>query len=436
MTAPHARGPAASGVQAAYDVIVVGAGLAGMFAGALAAQRGARTLVIGRGLGGTHLGTGTIDVWGYTAAGRPAENPLAEAQRLAGPGHPLTLAGLPALEGSLAELQALGAAAGYPLEGRLDRNHFLPTALGAVRPTCLAPQTFLAGEVREPTEIVLGEVPGFRDFFANYAVANLKAAGHAARAVSLELPYGPTRRDAFATDLARLLDRDSYRASAAQLWRPVLKGVTRLGLPAILGQSDAMTAWGDLSEKLGVALFEIPLLPPSVPGMRLFNLLQTAIEEARGRVIIGPGVTGWASDGRARGIVAATAGGPRRYSAQHVVLATGGFRHGGLHAPALGQARETVFDLPVMTGQDWFAPVYWDKHPYARFGVRVNEAFQPLNPAGSVVYENVYAIGGLLAGADRHGEGSREGIDLATAYKAVQQIPLPVGTGAAGRKPA
>ena len=436
MTAPHPGGPAPSGVQAAYDVIVVGAGLAGLFAGALAARRGARTLVIGRGLGGTHLGSGAIDVWGHTAAGLPAENPLAEAQHLAGPGHPLTLAGWPALEGGLAELQGLSTAAGYPLEGQPDRNHFLPTALGAVRPTCLAPQSFVAGELRESTELALGQFAGFRDFFADYAVANLNAAGHAARAVSLELPYGPTRRDAFATDLARLLDRASYRASAAQLWRPALKGVARLGLPAVLGVGEAMAAWGDLSEKLGVALFEIPLLPPSVPGMRLFSLLQSALEEARGRLIVGPRVSGWVEAGRVQGIVAATAGGPRRYHAAHVILATGGFRHGGLECPTVGQARETVFDLPVTTGPDWFAPVYWGQHPYARFGVRVNAALQPLNTDGEAIYDNIHAIGGLLAGADRHGEGSREGIDLATAYKAVQQIALPAGTGATERKPA
>jgi glycerol-3-phosphate dehydrogenase subunit B len=434
--APH--GSAASAVQARYDVIVVGAGLAGLFAGALAARRGARTLVIGQGVGGTHLGAGTIDVWGYTAAGQPAEDPLAEAQRQAGSEHPLTVAGLPALEAGLAEFQALCAAAGYVLKGSLRRNHLLPTALGAVRPTCLAPLTFTAGELREPAEITLGEIPGFRDFFADYAVANLNAAGHAARAVALELPYGPTRRDAFATDLARLLDRDSYRASAAQLWRPALKGAQRLGLPAILGQHHAPDAWRDLTERLGLPVFEIPLLPPSVPGMRLFNLLQNAVEAAGGRVVVGPSVSGWVEQGRAAGVVAATSGGPRRYAAGHVVLATGGFRHGGLLGAALGQAREAVFDLPVVTGQEWYAPVYMGQHPYARFGVRANPAMQPIDVGGAVVYDNVYAVGGLLAGADRRAEGSREGIDLATAYKAVAQLDLtqPAGAGATGRNDA
>jgi glycerol-3-phosphate dehydrogenase subunit B len=421
------------GIQARYDVVVVGAGLAGLLAGTLAARRGLRTLVIGRGVGGTHLGTGTIDVWGYGPDGQPVDDPLAAAERLAGPEHPLRLAGLAAVEHGLRELQGLAAAAGYPLEGSAHRNHWLPTALGAVRPTCLAPRSFTAGELRDPAEITLGEIPGFRDFYAGYAVANLAAAGHAARAVALELPYGPTRRDAFATDLARLLDRESYRASAAQLWRPALKGAARLGLPAILGYHDAGAAWHDLSERLGVPVFEIPLLPPSVPGMRLFNILQTALEAAGSRVIIGPNVTGWVEQGRVLGIVAETAGGPRRYAAAHLILASGGFRHGGLQAPAPGQARETVLDLPVVTEQDWYAPVYWGQHPYARFGVRTNAALQPVNAAGAVVYDNVRAIGGLLAGADRRAEGSREGIDLATAYQAVQQLPRAVPAGAAGR---
>jgi glycerol-3-phosphate dehydrogenase subunit B len=419
---------AAPGAQAAYDVIIVGAGLAGLFAGVLAAARGNRVLVIARGLGGLQLGTGSIDVWGYRPDGNVAENPVAEAENAAGEHHPLRLAGFDVLRSALDEFRALCSEAGYVMQGSADHNHFLPTAIGAVRPTCLAPQSFTSGELRHVnSELVLGELPGFRDFFADFAAANLNATGYRARAISLEMPRMPARRDAFATDLARLLDGERYRADLARLWRPWLAGVKRLGLPAIIGLRHATAAWQDLGERLDTVLFEIPVLPPSVPGIRLHNLLQRVFEAAGGRMITGPGVTGWVeSDGtpaaRARGVIANTAGGARYYAAEVVVLATGGFRHGGLLAPAAGQIRESVFDLPAAAGNGWYDPIYWAAQPYARFGLRVNSQMQVLDASGGAVYDNVLAVGGLLAGADRNSEASREGIDLATAYKAAQTI--------------
>jgi glycerol-3-phosphate dehydrogenase subunit B len=424
-----ASAAAAPVVQARYDVIVVGAGLAGLFAGALAARRGACTLVIARGQGSTHLGLGTIDVWGYQSesGGRPASlvaNPTAALGALADPAHPYSLTGRDALEAALSELQALCTQGGYPLQGGPDHNYFLPTAVGAVRPTCLAPEAMTAGDVRLPGDLVLADVAGFRDFFADLAAANLRAAGYAARALPLELPRLPTQREAFATDLARLFDQAPYRAEVAERWRPQLAGVTRLGVPAVLGLAPSTTAWHELCDRLGVALFELPLPPPSVPGMRLYEVLRAALERAGGRLIVGPRVQGW-TDGAptALGIRSATAGHTRAYAARHVILATGDFRHGGLEAPAAGQARETVFDLPVSTQAEWFAPLYWQTHPYVRFGLRVDAAMRPFGADGQT-WSNVQAIGGLLAGADRNGEGCREGIDLATAYRAVNALEL------------
>jgi len=416
-----------------YDVIIIGAGLAGMFAGALAAQHSARTLVMARGIGGTHLGTGTVDVWGpHSPAPSPDDkerrlergspSPEVELKKRRTRKHPLGLAGLPALRAALAEFKKICAAAGYPLAGEIHSNFFLPTALGAVRPTCLAPESFTAGEVRQPAELTLARFPGFRDFFADLAVSNLTAAGYAARAVALDLPDFPTRRDSFATDLARAFDEADYRAQVADRWRAALKGVSRLGIPAILGLDEPFTAWRDLSDRLGVEIFEIPILPPSVPGMRLFNNLRRTIEAAGGRVTLGPGIQGWVQADRQVGVIAETAGGPRKLSARSVILATGGFRHGGLESPAKGEVKESVFNLPVTTGKQWFAPLYWDAQPYTRFGVSVNAKMQPVDADGNVIYSNLFAIGGILAGADRLGEGSREGIDLATGWKAVEAM--------------
>jgi glycerol-3-phosphate dehydrogenase subunit B len=429
-------------LQARYDVIVVGAGLAGLFAGALAARRGARTLVLAGGVGGTHLGSGCIGVWGFQPDGALAASPAAvlpklEQQADGAQPHPFALAGREALSDALAELKELCAAHGYPLAGGLDRNHWLPTALGAVRSACLAPETFAAGEVRDAREIVLGDIAGFRDFYAGHAAANLRAAGYGARALTLELPRAPRRRDLFATDLARLFDEPAYRAAVAHVWAPHLRGVERLGLPAVIGYLSGAAAWRDLSDKLGLAIFEVPLAPPSVPGMRLFNVLRAAVEDAGGRVLVGPKAQGWLAPGggAVAGVVAATAGGPRRYAASAVILATGGFRHGGLVAPVPGQAREGVFDVPVAAEGEWFAPLYWGAHPYAAFGVRVNASMQAVDAAGEVLYPNLYAVGGLLAGARRREEGSREGIDLATAWKAVAHLRLAAPIAAVEAQP-
>ncbi len=419
-------------VQAAFDVIVVGAGLAGMFTGALAARRGARTLVIARGQGGTHLGPGSIDVWGYEPASASAErggqpgiarplaaSPAASLAHLPA-GHCLALAGVPALQAALDEFQALCQAGNYPLAGELRRNFKLPTAVGSVRPTCLAPQSYALGDLAREGEIALARFPGFRDFFAEFAAANLTEAGYAARVVTLELPEAPKRREAFSTDLARLFDRPAYREKVAQAWAGALRGVRRLGLPAIVGLQSAAEAHADLTAKLGLEIFEIPCLPPSVPGMRLYNLLLSALQGAGGQLVLGPPVSAWLEEGRVRGVISEPEGGPRAYAGDTLVLATGAFRHGGLVAPERGVVRESVLNLPVAQADQWFAPAYWGAQPYARFGVRVNAQMQPVNERGEVIYSNVLAVGGLLAGADRTSEGSREGIDLATAWKAMQ----------------
>jgi glycerol-3-phosphate dehydrogenase subunit B len=45
---------------------------------------------------------------------------------------------------------------------------------------------------------------------------------------------------------------------------------------------------------------------------------------------------------------------------------------------------------------------------------------QPVDQQGRAYFENLFACGGLLGGADRRRERSRQGIDLVTAYAALE----------------
>ena len=102
------------------DVIVIGAGLAGLM-GALALAEARRApLLLAKGQGATHWTGGTIDVWG----GADERGPRAALRELiaAQPDHPYARAGVAGVEDALERFRALMEAARYPYAGSLDRH--------------------------------------------------------------------------------------------------------------------------------------------------------------------------------------------------------------------------------------------------------------------------------------------------------------------------
>ncbi len=202
--------------------------------------------------------------------------------------------------------------------------------------------------------------------------------------------------------------------------------MTRIGLPAVLGLENPRVVLADVEDALECHVFEIPTLPPSVPGLRLYNLLRAELLTLGGQLILGPTVKGEISKYQRGSVTMHTANKTTKgLSADAILLATGGFSHHGLIANVNGSVSESVFDLPVHYNADretWTAAHYLDSHPYTKFGLRTNKQLQPVDAKGKLVADNIWACGSLLAGADRVSEGSREGISLATAFAAVENI--------------
>ena len=57
------------------DVIVIGGGIAGLFAAITAARRGRQVLLMTKGVGALAIAGGTIDVYGYDANGAAVRSP-------------------------------------------------------------------------------------------------------------------------------------------------------------------------------------------------------------------------------------------------------------------------------------------------------------------------------------------------------------------------
>ena len=413
-----------------YDTVVIGAGLAGLTAALRLAEEGQRVAVLAKGVGATHLSPGTVDVLGYVDG--PVDSPAKALPDFAAanPDHPYRRLPVELIGASLDWFKARLGDHGY--SGGLDENLLVPTAVGVAKPTTLVPETMAAGDLRRGGRFVFVGLRGLKDFYPAYLADNLARAslpGGAeilTRVVELEPTLG-NARDVSGVGFALRFEEAGFRESVlVELDRYLIPGEI-VGFPAVLGVGRAREVWHELETRLGHQVFEVPTLPPSVQGLRLYETMTTAFRRQGGRLVVGSTVAGAkTSSGRVEGLVAKTAGRPLTYRARSFVLATGGFASGGLQLEASGQVRETVFDLPVAgvpgPQQPPFEQGYFADHAISRAGIAVDESMRPVDGNGAAPYENVHAVGATLAGAVPWREASGNGLSLASGYAAASAI--------------
>jgi glycerol-3-phosphate dehydrogenase subunit B len=412
-----------------HDVVVVGTGLAGLSAAVRLAEDGARVLVLAKGVGATHLSGGTIDVLGY--APERVERPAAALAALvdAQPGHPYALVGAEGVAAAVDWFKAriaAGPLAPYAYTGGPEENLLLPSAAGVPRPSAVVPETMAGGDLRRDAALCIVGFRALKDFHPALAADMLVRAGVQARGVELDVvPEG--RADVNALGFARAFDDPAFRADVTAQLVSRLRADERAAFPAVLGIADPHGAWTELEHRLGRTVFEIPTLPPSVPGMRVHKSLRETLRRAGGRVIHNVVVTGAEQEG---GRVSAlrTRVGLREqlHGADWVVLATGGFASGGLELDSRWTARETALGLPVTgvpePGAERFRPNYFDDHPMARAGVAVDRELRPVDSGGDRLYENVLVAGATLAGAKPWREKCGDGLSLSTGFRAAELV--------------
>jgi glycerol-3-phosphate dehydrogenase subunit B len=411
-----------------YDTIVIGAGVAGLTAALRLADEGKRVLVTAKGVGSTHLSPATIDVLGFDPG--PVARPAGAlpAFAAANPGHPYARLQLELVAASVEWLKERLPSLGY--EGGVEENFLLPTAVGAVKPSALVPETMAAGDLRAGGDWAFVGL-GLKDFYPAYLAENLAQArldGQtlSARAVDVSLPLAG-KPDRSSVGIARLLERPSVRDALVRELTGKLGRGERVGFPAVLGLARAGEVWRELEARLARPVFEVATLPPSLSGIRLYNAMSTALREAGGRMHVGEPVVGAeTSGGRVQAVISEPTARATTYRADSFVLATGGFASGGLQVDSYGEVTESVFGLPLVDTPPpdgpRFLPEYFAEHPLNRVGVAVDDRLRPISADGRPVFENLHAIGATVAGAHPWREASGNGLSLATGYAAAAAI--------------
>jgi glycerol-3-phosphate dehydrogenase subunit B len=408
-----------------HDVVVVGAGLAGLSCALRLAEGGKKVLVAAKGMGAIQLAGGTIDVLGY--APHRIDQPKEALAELIGarPDHPYARLGEQRVAGACEWFKE--APLPYAYEGDLLRNFLLPTATGAVKPAALVPQTMAPGDLHAGGRFVITGFSALKDFYPAYAAANLSQAGGdvSARPVTLDIaPEGEA--DVTPLGFARHFDSPASRKEMVALLRPRIEAGESVGFPAVLGLAVAAQAWSEIQDALAAPVFEIPTLPPSVPGLRLLRTLRPALRARGVRILMGGEVTATGDGGRVPSVATQAANRRIVHELHDLVLATGGFASGGLVMDSHGNVRETVLGLPVRGVPDAdearFSPEVFGSHPLARAGIAVDAELRPIDEEGNIVYENVRVTGATLGGAEPWREKSGDGISLATGVAAADAI--------------
>ena len=148
------------------------------------------------------------------------------------------------------------------------------------------------------------------------------------------------------------------------------------------------------------------------------------LQDRRVRWILGSRVVGiHGHDGIVQSVDVATSGHVSTLPAGAVVYAPGGFESGALQLDSRGVVSEAYLGLPVRVPDGEL--VVADRRaeqPLFRAGLAVDDCMRVLDAAGRPVYRNLYAAGGVLAGAMRWTEKSGEGIAAASAIRAADVI--------------
>ncbi len=414
------------------QLLIIGAGMAGVAAALFAARRGIGTVQVGR-TGETLYASGLFDLYGvaHSRDRMPVDDPWQGLRQLIQdhPEHPFSRLSIDQIRTAMDQLTTFMGDIGHPYMGYPDRNARLITSIGSIKRTFRVPATMWAGvrALEEKAAGLIVDIWGLRGFSARQMVGTLAPGWPNLTAATIDLPRGKGLGPKYAEHMARGLDVAAARRELADAIAPHLGAATVVGLPAILGMQDPAGACKELENRLGCPVFEIPTMPPAVAGVRLKESFDTHLPRLGIKTFFHHTVSTVRrrADGRFSVEIGQTTP-DTTIVAEAVLLATGRFLGKGLVADRRG-IREPLLDLPVRQPDNrgcWHRESFLDPRGHAinLAGLEVDDRFRPVTPAGRLIDANLFAAGTILAHQDWVRTKSGTGLAVATAYGAIEAV--------------
>jgi glycerol-3-phosphate dehydrogenase subunit B len=398
-----------------YDLIIIGMGLSGLMAAKTACEMGKKILILGKGTGSLCLLSNTIDVLGTFPEGTKIGDGLSEWMK-DHPKHPYSKMGWKRIDAALSSFISLFQSH-YPFITRDHENSLIPTGAGIFRPTYLFPSTMIPRTSLKNEKVLIVGFKGFKDFYSTYVADQLKC-----RAIMISLPEF-ANQEWTAMAIVRRMEKEVFREAIGKEIKDQWMDESWVGFPALLGIRDPLSVKKDFEEIIGCDVFEIPILPPSIPGMRIFRRFREWIIQRGVPFLIGHSVSKAILNGKScESIEVSRPPLSNVFSADRFVLATGRFMGGGLVANK-EKIFEPIFNLPVVQPQsreNWFENSFFNSHPIHQAGILTDSSFRPIDENGNHLLENVWVAGSILGHHHCIDEKSREGIEIATGYWAAK----------------
>ena len=419
------------------DVLIIGAGFAGMVAYARASELGLKTIMAGNS-SQFYFSSGLFDFIGVypldpcTVLTNPETGFDLLKKNM--PDHPYSKTGLKQILQSFDFITDFLKSAGLEYTPLNHRNISVLTAAGTYKPSFLVPETVRkCMMIQKSKNLLIIDFKGLNGFSARQIAARLKGNHETVHSLTIELSND--NKALLPMHLASMFENDDFLAKIAKQIVNFTCKADLLGMPAVCGINNSLTTLKKLEKMTNLDIFEIPMMPPSIPGLRLKNAFEQQLVKNNTKKQSLDTSTRFLSQAKIKFLRmnenefilnAVNQNMETIIKAKCVILASGRFQSGGLYAHRK-KILERVFNLPIYQPEHrnlWHHRDFFEKqgHQINTSGVETDNVFRPVDANGSVIHKNLYAAGTILAHNDWTRLKSGSGVSALSAFTAVNDF--------------